>query len=199
MNKKVIIDLNGVVFEPVDRNFTKIARSKYGYVKGSAVALAYKFRIGHGLMQDSVASVLFACAKNPVVRNGALDALEQISRLPDTTIEFCGQVAFPGQHVVLEKKYRAIAPCMDAAAHYELVSPYLSKRGYLHDSTAADKDTMNYIVGTHSDDLNWPARWRIVPILIDGSAENVAAIHRNCVPRCFETLTAFKDYLARRR
>ena len=59
MNKKVIIDLNGVVFEPVDRNFSEVARADYGRVKGAALTLAYKYGLGRRLM-----AILPTCCTN---------------------------------------------------------------------------------------------------------------------------------------
>ena len=198
MNKKIIIDLNGVVFEPIDKNFSQVARAKYGRVKGTALTLAYKYGVGRRTLHGGIADVLYSCAQNPTVRDGAIDALDKIAGLPDVTIEFCGQIAFPGQASSLEQQYRAIAPCMDAAARYELISPFKSKRGYLTSTTAADTEVMNYILGTCSRDLDWPARWRIMPILIQGT-EAEANIHRNCLPYLFRNLHDFQDFLAHRR
>lgn len=60
MNKKVIIDLNGVVFEPVDRNFSEVARADYGRVKGAALTLAYKYGLGRrGECPASLSSAYF--------------------------------------------------------------------------------------------------------------------------------------------
>lgn len=198
MNKKVIIDLNGVVFEPVDRNFSEVARADYGRAKGAALTLAYKYGLGRRLMATDIADVLYKCAKNPTVRPGAIEALDALSRMPGVTIEFCGQMAFPDQAYKLEQKYRAIAPCMNAAAHYELISPFASKRGYLCSSTAADENAMNFILGTRARDLDWPARWRILPVLIEGCAAE-ANIQRHCHPRIFRSLHDFQDFLSRRR
>lgn len=198
MNKKIIIDLNGVVFEPIDKNFSQVAQAKYGRVKGTALTLAYKYGIGRRALRSDIAIVLFACAKNPKVRDGAIDAIDKISSMPDVTIEFCGQIAFPGQEYVLEQKYRAIAPCMNAATRYELVSPFASKRGYLCSTTAADESAMNYILGTCASDLSWPARWRIMPILIQGATAE-SDIRRHCNPRMFRNLHDFQDFLSRRK
>lgn len=199
MKKKIIIDLNGVVFERVDKNFADVARSQYGRVKGTAVTLAYKYGIGRRALSNDIAQVLYKCASNPTVRNGAMDALDVISKIPDVTIEFCGQVAFPGQAHKLEQKYRAIAPCMNAATHYELVSPFTSMRKYLYSVTGATgKDVMNFILGTHSRDLDWPARWRIIPVLIHGASVQ-PDIHQHCNPRVFQDLHDFHHFLEYRR
>ncbi|MDE5615766.1 MAG: hypothetical protein K2I81_02960 [Alphaproteobacteria bacterium] len=198
MKKKLIIDLNGVVFEPVDQNFSEVARADYGRVKGAALTLAYKYGIGRRFMAADIANVLYKCAKNPKVRSGAIEALDAMARMPGVTIEFCGQMAFPGQAYKLEQKYRAIAPCMNVASHYELISPFASKRGYLCSSTAADENVMNYILGTRACDLDWPARWRIIPVLIAGAAAE-SNIHHHCNPRVFTNLHEFKEFLARRR
>lgn len=170
----------------------------YGPVKGAALSLAYKYGIGRRAFQDDIASVLYKCAKNPTVRAGAIDVLDKLADLPDTTIEFYGRVAFPGQEYILEKKYRAIAPCMNAVAHYELVSPFASQRKYLRSTTRADDNTMNYILGTSANDLRWPARWRIVPVVICGTTTD-ADIRRKCSARVFQNLHNFHDYVSRRR
>jgi len=199
MNKKVIIDLNGVVFEPIDRDFSAMARARYGRVRGAAVTFAYKYGIGRGAARDAIETILYQSAKNPKVRDGALSALEAISKLPDVTMEFCGQVAFPGQEYMLEKKYRAIAPCMNMATHYELISPFESKRSYLLRSTKADENSLNYILGTRADDLDWPAKWRIMPVLIRGASDRGASICNKCNPRVFKSLHDFQDFLSHRR
>lgn len=198
MNKKIIIDLNGVVFEPIDKNFSQVAHEKYGRVKGTALTFAYKYGLGRRALRGDIANVLFICAQNPKVRDGAIDALDKISGMDNVTIEFCGQMAFPGQAYELEQKYRAMAPCMNAAARYELISPFASKRGYLCSTTAADEGAMNYILGTNSRDLDWPARWRIMPVLIQGA--NVETnIQRYCNARMFRNLHDFQDFLSRRK
>jgi len=199
MNKKVIIDLNGVVFEHIDRDFAAAARARYGRVRGGMLTLAYKYGIDRGPVRKAIEKVVYQCAKNPKVRNGALDALESLVRMPGVTLEFCGQVAFPGQEYILEKKYRAIAPCMNAAAHYELISPFASKREYLCRSTGADENCLNYILGTRSEDLDWPAKWRITPVLICGASAEGTAIYNKCTPRVFRSLYDFQDFLSRRR
>ncbi len=199
MNKKVIIDLNGVVFEHIDRNFGAVARARYGRVRGAALTLAYKYGIARGAARRAIETVSYQCAKNPKVRDGALSALESLSRMPDVTLEFCGQVAFPGQEYILEKKYRAIAPCMNSVTHYELISPFESKREYLCRSTGADENSLNYILGTRSDDLDWPAKWRITPVLICGASAQGVSIYNKCNPRVFKNLHDFQDFLAHRR
>lgn len=199
MNKKIIIDLNGVVFEPVDQNFSEVARSQYGRVKGAALTMAYKYGIGRRVLAGSIADVLFVCAQNPKVRAGAIEALDKMAGMPNVTIEFCGQMAFPGQEYVLEQKYRSIAPCMNAAARYELISPFASKRDYLCSTTGENNDSMNYILGTCSRDLDWPARWRIMPVLIRGAAASESKIRSCCNPRLFRNLHDFQDFLSHRR
>ena len=42
MKKKIFIDLNGIVFEPIDTNFSEIARQDFGPAKAMAVTMAYK-------------------------------------------------------------------------------------------------------------------------------------------------------------
>lgn len=198
MKKKIIIDLNGVVFERIDNKFSDVARDKYGRTMGNVLTLAYKYGIGRRALKNKIADVYNVCARNPKVRDGALDALDSLAGMSDVSLEFCGQVAFPGQAQILEQQYRAIAPCMNAASHYELVSPFSSKRGYLCKSTGADEEVMNFILGTHSNDLDWPARWRIIPVLIE-DASTQADICRHCNPRIFRNLHDFQDYLLRRR
>lgn len=39
MNKKLIIDLNGVIFEPVDKNFAQVARGELWPCKGCGIII----------------------------------------------------------------------------------------------------------------------------------------------------------------
>jgi len=199
MKKKIIIDLNGVVFEHIDRNFGAQARALYGCVRGGMLTLAYKYGIGRGPARGAIEKIFYQCAKNPTVRDGALDALESLAQMPDVTLEFCGQVAFPGQEHILEKKYRAIAPCMNVAPHYELMSPFVSKHAYLCRTTGADENSLNYILGTRSEDLSWPAKWRITPVLICGTSAEGASIYNKCHPRIFKSLHDFQDFMSHHR
>ncbi len=199
MKKKVFIDLNGIVFEPIDTKFSEIARQDFGPAKAMAVTMAYKYGIGRGMLKSSIARVLYKCARRPQVRPGALDALEKLAALPNVSIEFCGQIAFPEYAHSLEQEYRAIAPCMNAASHYELVSPFKSKRRYLCCATAKDAYAMNYILGTQVADMSWPAKWRIIPVLINNATKEEGKIKAMCGKRVFENLNAFQEFLARRR
>ena len=65
MKKKIFIDLNGIVFEPIDTNFSEIARQDFGPAKAMAVTMAYKYGIGRGMLKSSIARVLYNCARRP--------------------------------------------------------------------------------------------------------------------------------------
>ena len=127
-------------------------------------------------------------------------ALEKIAAQPEVTIEFYGQLAFPENAKALEAQYRSIAPAMNAAAHYEINSPFVSNRNYLFRSTGRDEASMNFILGTQVNDMTWPAKWRIIPVLIKGASSQESELLNICGgKRTFFNLNAFADYLQHRR
>jgi len=196
MKSKVIIDLDGVIFKPVGNNFAKAARAEYGNVVGTGVALAYKYCIGGKMFGEKIAKVLYDCACATKPRPGTIAALDEIVKLPDVTVEFCSKIAFPQYARRLERHYRTVAPCMDAVAHYELISPFESKRNYLYKSTGMDNETLNYVLDSQAHDIRWPTRWRTTQVMVYASARDVAAARMVSVPRVFNTLSEFKDFLA---
>ncbi|MBD5400323.1 hypothetical protein HDR61_01070 [bacterium] len=194
MNKKIIIDLDGVIFEPVRESFSRVARSEYGNIKAVAVIAAYKYGIGRVALRGEVANVLHKCAIGARVRPGAMDALKELGNLSWVTVEFCSQVAFPENAKDLELHYRSIAPAMNVA-HYELISPFESKRDYLYKSTGMDRHTLNYVIDSQVSNIKWPARWRTTPILLNASAHDASMARALCGARSFQDLNAFKEFL----
>lgn len=199
MKRKVIIDLNGVIFRPVEEQFGKIARRDYGPVRGAMVYAAYKYGIGRRHMSEEVSRVLYRCVCEAKLREGVLDALDKIVEMPHVSVEFCSQIAFPWQKKALEGRLRALAPCMNAATHYELISPYESKRDYLYNTTGADKNSINYVVDDKAHDFNWPSRWRSCPVLIYASSREKNATRGRYSTRDFHDLKMFADFLDHQR
>jgi len=197
INKKIIIDLNGVIFEPIDAKFKEIAQAKYGRARGAAINMAYKYGVGRKFVMPEIETVFGECAQNPRVRDGALDALDAIVDVPGVKLEMCSNIAFPGQAKRLESQYRAMSPAM-ASAHYELISPFKSKRGYICDSTYQMPNAMNFLVDSNAKHLDWPSRWRIVPVLISNDIAAGNAARNQYGARVFDTLRDFHEYLMRR-
>ncbi len=200
MNKKIIIDLSGVVFEPIDDTFTQTAIAEYGKIKGRILSIAYKYGIGKRSLGAQIENVFYKCASRPQVREGALEALQQITEMPDVSVEFCAKIASPKYAARLEQQYRAIAPCMNAATHYALISPNESKRDYIVKSTAADQEAMNYVLASNARHLGWPARWRISPVLVSTSKSELAAASRTAATaRIFRNLGMFHEFLVHKK
>lgn len=200
MRKKILIDLNGIVFEPVETKFSDVANAEFGRTKAAALNIAYRYGIGRGILKNDIAGVLNKCTQNPTLRPGVIEALEKIAALPGVSIEFYGQLAFPEQAAALEAKYRAIAPAMNGNARYNIHSPFESNRGYLFHTTGKDEMAMNYILGTQEKDMSWPTKWRIIPVLIQGMSAENDALARICGgKRTFGNMGAFADFLAHRR
>lgn len=198
MKKKIIIELNGVIFEPFDQHFRQIAVREYGRLTGNIVNLAYKYGIGRRLLANKVENVFFQCASKPRPRKEALVALDKISQLPDVSVEFCTQIPGKQHSVRLEQAYRAIAPCMDNG-DYNLVGSAKSKRGYITRTTANNKDTMNYVLDSDVRHLNWPARWRIIPIFVGANRRDQAIAARTSTARQFDNMAMVFDFLEHRR
>ncbi len=196
MKKKIIIDPDGIIFEPIDTSFKQTAIAEYGPAKGHMIALAYKYGLGRRLFGSMVENVLYKCASRPQIRPEELQALSEISQMPDVSIEFCSKIAAPQHADKLVEQYREIAPCMNAVSHYELISPFKSKHAYIVKSTAADKTTSNYVLDTRARYLQWPAKWRITPVLVGGNKNEIAATQREAVTaRIFPSLVLFKEFL----
>lgn len=199
MKKKIIIDLDGIVFEPIDASFKKTAIAEYGRTQGHLITLAYKHGLGRHILGDKIENILFKCASNPQIRPEAIEALAALADMKDVSIEFCTQIASPRHALQLQQQYSEIAPCM-ATARYEFISPFESKRGYIKTSTAADKDTSNYILDTCARYLQWPAKWRITPVLVSTDQSTIAATQREaCTAKIFANLACFTNYLANKR
>ena len=200
MKKKIIIDLDGVVFEPIDAAFSRRAIEKYGPVRGYAVTSAYKYKIGTSLFGRQVAETLHECASNPTVRNDAIAALEKLVKIPNISVEFCSALAFPEYAATLENKYRAISPAMNAVEKYNLISPFESKRAAIVAATRPDNDiSQSYVVEPDLEHLRWPARWSVVPVLIAPLNLAQYAVARNEYgARPFDSLGAFAKYMSRR-
>ena len=190
MKRKVIIDLDGIIFESIRESFARVAWSEYGRVKAGAIIIAYNLGIGCRGLRDEISNVLNKCAMSARPYSGAIDALGEIVRMPGVTVEFCSQVAFTENAAALERYYRGIAPAMNDVAHYELISPFESKKDYLYKSTGAEKDGLNYVLdGPGGGKIKWPARWRTTPVLINTLDCDVHHV------RSFPNLAMFKDFL----
>lgn len=195
MKKKIIIDLDGIVFEPIMPAQTAQIKSVYGPVYGGAMAAAYRRGVGKKFIAGKIGPVLYDVAAAAKPLPWAVHALTQLSKMPDTEIEFCSQMILPADAVMLAEQYRAIAPAM-AGAKYSFISPFESRMPYLGKTTGTGaKDTMNYIVVTDEKYLKWPARWRITPVLINPSMVAQMRAHSEYGARGFANLAAFADFM----
>lgn len=196
MKKKIIIELNGVIFEPVEQSFKQVAINEYGKITGNLVTFIYKHGIGHHLMADKVQNVFLKCASKPQPRQEALAALEQIVNLPEVCVEFCTQNPYEQHSDALIKTYRTIAPCLDTE-NYNIAKSNQSKHNYIAETTGQDKNTMNYILDADVRHLNWPARWRIIPIYVgDNSRSNMTNL-RTPTARTFDNMLMVLDFFQR--
>ena len=199
MKKKIIIDLAGVVLQPIVPAQTAAIRAAYGPIRGDVMAAAYRRGVGEKLIGNKIGPILYdvAAAARPIP--GAIDAVAQLVQMPDTEIEFCSQLVLPADAEILANQYRAISPAM-AAAKYSLISPFASRDAHLHETTAAaGADTMNYIVASDVQFLKWPAKWRISPVLIDPSMRVQMRAHFEYGARGFANLAAFADFMQKYR
>lgn len=202
MANKIIIDLDGIVFEPIEKAFAQQAREKFGPVKGGAMVMAYKYGPGRSFFYDDMLETFHGCAMNPKINSVAMDAISKLVHLPDTVVEVCSRLAYPGYAAVVEDNYRAIAPCMDKIREYRLVSPFASIRGHICKMTEVGRDYSKdmhvrpYVVSAKINDLFWPARWRIMPVLIGQEKKNDKG-NDVFTGKVFPGLDTFAEYFIR--
>lgn len=191
MKKKIIIELNGVIFTPFEQSFKQVAIDEYGKWTGNLVNFVYKHGIGHHLMANKVQKVFLKCASAPQPRQEALAALDKITRMPGVCVEFCTQNPYEQHSDALIQKYRTIAPCLDTD-NYNIAKSNQSKRNYIIKTTGQDKYTMNYILDTDARHLDWPARWRIIPIFVGGNNSGQAL-----TARTFDNMSMVLEFFQR--
>lgn len=196
--KKIIINLDGVIFEPIDSRFARTAINEYGKIQGRIVTLAYKYGIGRRFLGDKVENVFYKCASRPCVRHGAIEALTHLTQIPDISIEFCTDIASKKYAASLEQQYRTIDPCMNTG-RYALITPGQSRRAYIAKSCRDENTSFSYVLESRARNLDWSAKSAINPILVCADRGEVMAARNTSTARVFDNLPNFLDFLSHRR
>ncbi len=118
---KIILDLDGVVFEPIKELVIKAAFKKYGYFRASAMLVKFCSHAYRSEIIYKMSDLIRECRENAKFLPGADTAIEYLVGLHDCSVNVCSTMPFESDAVELEKFYRSRAKCMNKIERYELL------------------------------------------------------------------------------
>ncbi len=195
MKKEIILDLHGVVFDSISRKVAQTVYKKYGALESAKIATAYAFKKNRDYVGARLGPVIYECERHATVRPGALNALADIMRMPNTTVHICSCGAFPEYVDKMEDFYRNLAPVFADVAHYELLSPYDSKSGYITNVHDNAKNAQVYVVDDTPRNLETAYVLRLEPVLISGNGNKWRIASEEFHAHTFENLAEFRNFL----
>lgn len=197
MKKNVIIDLHGVVFEPIDDMVMRATIKKYGYLKTAALLAAAKMGVASQYVEKNMATLVADCAMQAKPKEGAFEALERIMDIPDIDVYVCSTSCFPSMAPKMENYYRSLASPLAAVKHYELLQPMGSKERFAYDIIRANRSGITYVVDNKLHNLRAAYSTRQWPVLVAGRGDDCKRARDQFCARQFNNLVEFADFLAR--
>jgi len=199
MKKEIILDLHGVVFESINQMVAKAAFKKYGAWETAKIGMAYALKNKRDYVSARLGPILYECVRNAAVRPGALNALRDIMHMPNTNVRICSCGAFPEYADKIESFYRNFTPGLADIAHYELLTPYDSKSGYIAQVHAQNPKEAIYVVDDSPFNLETAYILRLEPVLISGNGNKWRIAREEFGAHTFENLAEFRNFLQRQR
>lgn len=195
MKKEIILDLHGVVFNSISKMVAQNAFKKYGALETAKIAAAYALKKKRDYVAARLGPVIYECARRATVRPGALNALYDITHMPNTTVRVCSCGAFPEYADKIEDFYRNFAPGLADVAHYELLSPYDSKGGYITSVRDSVKDGLVYVADDTPRHLETAYKLQLKPVLISENGNKWRIASEEFGAYTFENLAQFRNFL----
>ena len=129
---RIVLDLDGVVFEPIKELVIKAAFKKYGHLRGSAMLVKYGIDAYRAEIVDKLSDIIGECRENAKFLPGAEGAIEYLTSRGDCSVYVCSTMPFESNGAELEKFYRARAKCMNKIEKYGLLGRDESKVNFYH-------------------------------------------------------------------
>lgn len=199
MKRVIILDLYGVVFQPINGMVARTAFQRFGYAKGAALGACYKAKKAKNFVAANLSDIVYECVQQAQVKPGALNALNILTDMPETTVRVCSRIAFPGNEKRLESFYRNFSPCLDAVAHYELVSPFGSKRSYISNVNSVSANDSIYVVDDTPRNLEMAHMLRLNPVLVSENLVDWPRARTQYGARTFANLVEFAKFMMRQK
>ena len=200
MKSTVILDTDGVIFEPIKGKIKDAAIKKYGRIKGLVLVACYNLGVAKQFVADKMADVVYDCAAQAKPMPGALDALKELIEMPGVRVHVCTNVVYPGWRTRLSQEYRAKYEEMQGIKKFKMLSPSETKREYLNYATdqAHASNRRVFVVDSKPENLALVNSRRVNPVLISTDAKDISCAARGACAASFTSLGFFKAYMAQR-
>ncbi|MDE6478549.1 MAG: hypothetical protein K2L94_04880 [Alphaproteobacteria bacterium] len=200
MKTKIILDLDGIVFAPINDAVSVRARQVYG-PRAMLTNICKKLNIRRAHVTNKLADITYDCATSATFMPGAQQALAALVNTPGFSVEVCSAIAYPGQAQKLEQFYRALSPEMNKIEKYHLISPLESKAPVYSEIFArCDEDFGRiFALDTVVQNLRRPYFLRMNPVLISTDQKLLNAARQEYCARQFHTLAQFQTCITRKK
>jgi len=192
---KIILDLDGVVFEPIKELVIHAAIKKYGVLRAAGMFARYCLDEYRAEILDKIAPLIRDCRERAKFLPGAEGAIEYLTGRGDCTVDVCSTMPFDSDVAELEKFYRSRAACMDKIGKYSLNGMTVPKIEFYRMSMFGWHNM--YVLDDSMQNIKSAYLVNATPVLITNRshAARRAAEHYNAMN--FDSLCGFVEYMQR--
>ncbi len=190
---KIILDLDGVVFEPIKELVIKTGFKKYGYFRASAMLVKFCAEAYRAEILDEISDLIRECRENAKFLPGAEAAIDYLTSRGDCSVDVCSTMPFESDTVGLEKFYRSRAACMNKINRYELLGLDKPKINFYR--MAKPVFDHMYVLDDSLHNIRSAYMINASPVFISANKGAVKQACQKYAAMNFESLAAFADYM----
>lgn len=195
--KKVILDINGVILNNVDISIILHSFEKYGHLKTLYLLMCYKLNVRRDYARQHIVPIAQKLAPKAVFLPGAETALDRLTKIPSVKIDICSNSGLDDSAIYSEFRYRDKSPGMRRVSKYCLLPIDAPKRDFY--ATASQGFAETLVVDDCIKNIKDAYDLGLQPVLITKNKIKAQFAKKKYNARCFPDLELFYRWINKSR